>query len=110
MTFDQIMDAVVEGAIPALVYAILYVCLPGLIVGSRFWKQFERTRLADKVEDGSDFIRMGIDIPTKYFLRFAALATAAVFITAGLRMPVRELLDGPWLRLPAFFWGSEIVV
>ena len=66
--------------------------------------------MAKKAKDISDFRRMGINFAVKYFLVFAALATVAVFIIAALRIPISELLDGPWLRLVAFFWGPVIVV
>jgi len=66
--------------------------------------------MARKARDVSDFGSMAVNLAVKYFLVFAALATVAVFIIAALRMPIRELLDGPWLRLLAFFWGPVIVV
>ena len=68
------------------------------------------TFMAKKAKDVSDFRRMGVNYAVKYFLVFAALATIAVFIIAALRMPIRELLDGPWLSLLAFLWGPVIVV
>lgn len=66
--------------------------------------------MARKAEDVSDFRRMGINFAVKYFLVFAALATVALFIIAVLRMPISELIDGPWLRLLAFLWGPVILV
>ena len=66
--------------------------------------------MAKRAKDVSDFRRMGINFGVKYFLVLAALATAAVFIIAALRMPISELLDGPWLRLLAFLWGPVIVI
>ena len=66
--------------------------------------------VARKAKDISDFRRMEINLAVKYFLVVAALATVAVFTIAFLRMPVSELLDGPWLRLLAFLWGPVIVV
>ena len=66
--------------------------------------------MAKKSKDISDFRRMVINLGVRYFLVVAALATVAVFTIALLRMPVSELLDGPWLRLLAFLWGPVIVV
>jgi len=66
--------------------------------------------MAKKAKDISDFRIMVINLGVKYFLVVAALATVAVFTIALLRMPVSELLDGPWLRLLAFLWGPVIVV
>ena len=66
--------------------------------------------VAKKAKDISDFRRMEINLAVKYFLAVAALATVAVFTIAFLRMPVSELLDGPWLKLLAFLWGPVIVV
>ncbi|MDE0141601.1 MAG: hypothetical protein OXI80_08345 [Caldilineaceae bacterium] len=65
--------------------------------------------MARKAKDVSDFRRMAVNLAVKYFLVFAALATLAVFIIAALRMPIRELLDGPWITLLALFWGPVIV-
>ena len=66
--------------------------------------------MAKRAKDVSDFRRMIINFGVKYFLVLAALATAAVFIIAALRMPISELFDGPWLRLLAILWGPVVVV
>lgn len=65
--------------------------------------------MAKKAKDLSDFRRMVVNFAVKFCLGFAALATVAMFITAALRMPINELLDGPWLTLLALFWGPVIV-
>ncbi len=66
--------------------------------------------MAGKAKDVSDFRGILINFGVKYFLVFAALATVAVFIIAALRMPISELLDGPWLRMLALLWGPVLVV
>lgn len=66
--------------------------------------------MARKAKDVSEFRRMGLKLAVRYFVVLAALATAAVFIIAAMRMPISELFDGPWLRLLAFLWGPVIVV
>ncbi len=65
--------------------------------------------MAGKAKDVSDFRGMVINFGARYFLVFAALATVAVFIIAALRMPISDLLDGPWLIMFALLWGPVLV-